>query len=84
MTWAVTVMPTAEKQLARILNPDKERILAAIAALEEGIEGRDVRPLVGRTDYRLRVGKWRVLMDVDDENLAIYINRVGSRGDIYK
>ena len=77
-------MPSAEKQLARIPNPDKGRILAAIAALEEGIEGRDVRPLSGRTDYRLRVGKWRVLMDVDDENLAIYINRVGSRGDIYK
>ena len=32
-------MPSAEKQLARIPNPDKGRILAAIAALEEGIEG---------------------------------------------
>ncbi len=84
MMWTVTVMPTAEKQLARIPNPDKGRILAAIVALEDGIEGRDVRPLAGRTDYRLRVGKWRVLMDVDDENLAIYINRVGPRGDIYK
>ena len=77
-------MPSAEKQLARIPNPDKGRILAAIAALEEDIEGRDIRPLSGRTDYRLRVGKWRVLMDVDDENRAIYINRVGPRGDIYK
>lgn len=77
-------MPSAEKQLARIPNPDKGRLLAAIAALEEGIEGRDIRPLSGRTDYRLRVGKWRVLMDVDDENRAIYINRVGPRGDIYK
>lgn len=84
MMWTVTVMPTAEKQLARIPNPDKGRILAAIVALEDGIEGRDVCPLAGRTDYRLRVGKWRVLMDVDDENLAIYINRVGPRGDVYK
>lgn len=84
MIWTVTVMPSAEKQLARIPNPDKERLLAAIAALEEGIEGRDIRPLAGRTDYRLRVGKWRVLMDVDDENRAIYINRVGPRGDVYK
>ena len=84
MMWTVTVMPTAEKQLARIPNPDKGRILAAIVALEDGIEGRDVCPLAGRTDYRLCVGKWRVLMDVDDENLAIYINRVGPRGDVYK
>lgn len=47
MMWTVTVMPTAEKQLARIPNPDKGRILAAIVALEDGIEGRDVRPLEG-------------------------------------
>ena len=77
-------MPSAEKQLARIPNPDKGRILAAIAALGEGIEGRDVRPMVGRTDYRLRVGKWRVLMDVDEVARIIHINRVGPRGDIYK
>ena len=38
MMWTVTVMPTAEKQLARIPNPDKGRILAAIVALEDGIE----------------------------------------------
>ena len=39
MTWAVTVMPTAEKQLTRIPNPDKGRILDAIAALERVLRG---------------------------------------------
>ena len=78
------VMPSAEKQLARIPNPDKGRILAAITALREEPEGRDVHPMVGRTDYRLRVGKWRVLMDMDEVGRIIHINRVGPRGDIYK
>jgi len=84
MIWSVMVMPVAEKQLARMSNPDRGRILAAIAALQDGPEGQDIRPMTGRADYRLRVGKWRVLMDMDEENRTIFINRVGPRGDVYK
>ena len=44
----------------------------------------DVRRLVGRSGYRLRVGKWRVLLDIYEESRTIHVTRIGSRGDVYK
>lgn len=35
-------------------------------------------------DYRLRVGKYRLLYSVLEEKILIYIYRADSRGDVYK
>ena len=37
--------------------------------------------LKGRDGYRLRVGKWRVIFDLDGTVLEVF--EVGARGDIY-
>ncbi|WP_293445030.1 type II toxin-antitoxin system RelE/ParE family toxin [Persephonella sp.] len=34
-------------------------------------------------DYRLRVGDYRILFDVDWQNKIIYILKIGHRKDIY-
>ena len=83
MQWQVTVQPSVEKQLARIPNPDRGRILRAIEALSDDLTG-DVRPLVGRGGYRLRVGKWRLLMSIDEELRQGSVEALGPRGDVYK
>ena len=83
MQWQVTVQPSVEKQLARIPNPDRGRILRAIEALSDDLTG-DVRPLVGRGGYRLRVGKWRLLMSIDEELRKVSVEALGPRGDVYK
>ncbi len=36
-----------------------------------------------KSDFRLRVEKYRVLFDVDTENKTIYILKIGHRKDIY-
>ncbi|WP_298779883.1 hypothetical protein [uncultured Fretibacterium sp.] len=79
----MTVQPSVEKQLARIPNPDRGRILRAIEALSDDLTG-DVRPLVGRGGYRLRVGKWRLLMSIDEELRQVSVEALGPRGDVYK
>lgn len=83
MQWQVTVQPSVEKQLARIPNPDRGRILRAIEALSDDLTG-DVRPLVGRDGYRLRVGKWRLLMSIDEELRQVSVEALGPRGNVYK
>ena len=83
MQWQVTVQPSVEKQLVRIPNPDRGRILRAIEALSDDLTG-DVRPLVGRGGYRLRVGKWRLLMSIDEELRKVSVETLGPRGDVYK
>lgn len=44
----------------------------------------NVRKLVERSGYRLRVGDWRVIYEIENDRLVILIVAVGSRGDIYR
>ncbi len=34
--------------------------------------------------YRLRVGKYRILYEINDDELLVYLMDAGSRGDVYK
>lgn len=44
----------------------------------------NVTKLQGRPAYRLRVGDWRVIYEIEREELVILVLRVGSRGEIYR
>lgn len=52
--------------------------------MENGTDGLDVKPMVGSDSYRLRVGDWRVILDIDKDNKIISAYTLGSRGDVYK
>jgi mRNA interferase RelE/StbE len=47
-------------------------------------EYANVTKLQNRPGYRLRVGDWRVIYDVQADELIILVLKVGSRGDIYR
>lgn len=50
----------------RKLTPDiKQDILAGLTELENWPQVRGVKSLQGRDDYRLRVGRYRVIFEVD-------------------
>ena len=81
--WKITISPEMVKRMEKIPNPERRRLLSAIDALHSGLSG-DIRPLKGREEWRLRVGGWRILMNISEENREIILLSVGSRGDIYK
>ncbi len=43
----------------------------------------DLKKLQSRYGFRLRVGDYRFIYDIEDENLIIYIEDAGNRGNIY-
>ncbi|WP_422648735.1 Type II toxin-antitoxin system RelE/ParE family toxin [Cupriavidus sp. H18C1] len=45
---------------------------------------RNVKKLVGRDGYRLRVGDWRVLYQIEDGRLVIVVLAVKPRGGAYQ
>lgn len=44
----------------------------------------NVTKLQGRTGYRLRVGDWRVLYEVQNDQLVVLVLDIGPRGQIYR
>lgn len=44
----------------------------------------NVTKLQNRPGYRLRVGGWRVIYDIREEELIILVLNIGSRGEIYR
>jgi mRNA interferase RelE/StbE len=43
----------------------------------------NVTRLQGRPGYRLRVGDWRVIYEIEDDRLIILVLRIAPRGGVY-
>lgn len=84
--WNVTTTTHARHELRRLDRQAAVRIAAAIDRFSQTGEG-DVRTIEGRAvqvaRYRLRVGEWRVLFDLDEEAGEMIIRRVRPRGSAY-
>lgn len=82
MTYQIEFTPRAVKDLQQLPSMQRQRIMTRIEALEDGLSG-DVKRLTDFTpEYRLRVGDYRVLFEVESSNVVIY--RILHRKDAYK
>ena len=83
MKYTVGLKPRAKKDLRRIQKQDAIRIANALEQLEDNLSG-DVKRLTNYTpEYRLRVGSYRVLFEVENEN-EIIVYRIVHRRDAYR
>lgn len=82
--WNLIILKAAESYLKRLPLPDQERILRGLRLLQADRTMADIKPLKGRPEWRLRVGKYRVLFIEDRENLTYVVTVIGPRGDVYK
>ncbi|MBI5444329.1 MAG: type II toxin-antitoxin system RelE/ParE family toxin [Deltaproteobacteria bacterium] len=81
-TYEVVVKPRAVKDLAVLSRADAARVVEGIAELGKGLSG-DVKRLSNhQPEYRLRVGRYRVLFEVEAENVVVY--RVLHRREAYR
>ena len=77
----VVLSAKAAKTLERINEPLKGRIIAALHKLKQDPPKGDIRPLTGRSGYRLRIGGWRVLFGIKSE--TIVVTEIAPRGQAY-
>lgn len=82
--WDYIVLKPAQRYLERMQLADQKRIINALDTLITAPTTLDVKPLKGRSEMRLRVGKYRILFVEDAENKAYIVTTIGSRGDVYK
>ena len=85
MPWRLRITPRAEKDLAAVPRRDREAIRRAILRAPDEFGAMDVTKLAGRGNrWRLRVGRWRVVFDVDNATGTMLVTRVLARKDAYR
>ena len=73
----------ASKQLERLDRSVAKRIHERVGQLYQNPE-RYVEKLVRYPYYRLRVGDYRVILDIQNEMVRILILKVGHRSNVYE
>lgn len=85
MRYRLEIKLTARKQIHRLPNPIRDRVMTAIARLAEHPRPPGTRKITGEDDaYRIRVGDYRIVYEVHDRVLIVYVVRVGHRKDVYR
>jgi len=74
--------PFAEKQLKKLENNLQKRILDVLNRIRIRPH-HFVKHLVGSPYFRLRVGDYRIILDIQNDKLVIVIVELGHRKNIY-
>ena len=81
----IFIKRSAVKELAKIPPSIRMRIKQAIDELCTKPRPDGCRKIRGsESAYRLRVGSYRVIYEVYDQNLMVVVVRIGHRKDVYR
>ena len=83
MVWSLVWSDRAKKQLNKLDKKIRDRIVNEVESIKEDPFIATNR-LVKSKCCRLRVGDYRVIMDLQQSNLVIYVIGTGNRKRIYK
>jgi len=81
--YRIELRPAAVRALRNLDPPVSHRIHGAIAMLAHDPRPPAARALRGRPGYRVRVGDYRILHAVADDDLLVVVVTLGHRRDVY-
>lgn len=84
MSYTVFVDRFAQKQIMKLDKKAVPLIKTAIAGLAENPRPQGYIKLKGEEAYRIRVGNYRIIYEIDDGKITVTVVAVGHRKDIYR
>jgi mRNA interferase RelE/StbE len=84
MSYSINIKKRAAKSLANLSERDYQRIRDKIRELGENPRPLGCLKLTGREGWRIRIGIYRVIYEIDDRNKKVTILDIGHRRDIYR
>lgn len=84
MKYTVILAKTAQKQLDKLPEDVCNRVLRKLTTLETHPRSTDTKKLKGTDAYRVRVGDYRILYEIEDGRLLVLVIQIGHRRDIYR
>lgn len=83
MTFSIIWSESAKKQLDKLDRFVAKRIILSVDKLSDN-PYRHVRKIVGSEEFRLRVGDYRVFLDINNNELRVLVLHIGHRSTAYK
>lgn len=84
-SYKISFKRSVEKDLRKIDKKEVKRILSSVEVLREMPIPPNSRKLVGATStFRMRVGDYRVVYILNEQEEAIEIQRIRHRKDVYR
>jgi len=89
VAYRIELTPAAEKSLAKVAKNNRvllRKIDQVLLSLTDSPVPANSKQLVGEDPplYRIRVGDYRILYQIEDEILVILVVHVGHRKDVYR
>ncbi|HEX3654187.1 MAG TPA: type II toxin-antitoxin system RelE/ParE family toxin [Pirellulales bacterium] len=85
MRYRVELKASAADALARVPKAHRQRIAKKIDRLADVPRPPGAKKLAGAESlYRIRVGGYRIIYQVNDDILLVLVVRIGGRGDVYR
>lgn len=75
----------AEKQIKALPSTIQNRVIRKLKAFRQNPLSGDIKKLkVKQSRYRLRVGDYRIIYDIDKETVTVMVLTVRHRKDVYR
>ena len=83
-TYKVFFKKSVQKDFDSIPKKDLKRILSRIASLSDDPRPKGCEKLTGQERYRLRQARYRIVYSIQDDELTVWVVKVGHRKHIYR
>jgi len=84
LSYQISIERSAQKSLTKIPKVDQDRIIQLIQSLIDNPRPTGCKKLSGREAWRIRIGNYRVIYEINDKNSEILIVVIRHRRDVYR
>ncbi|MBU1299239.1 MAG: type II toxin-antitoxin system RelE/ParE family toxin [Bacteroidetes bacterium] len=84
MEYNLIIKPSAKRDLNSLPDKEVEQIVRRIVQLINNPRPFGIQKLTDEEGYRIRIGKYRVLFEIDDKKKNILIFRIKHRKEVYR
>lgn len=83
-SYKLLIKPSAVKEIEGLPDKDRARVVYRIQGLSEDPRPRGCEKLSGDDKYRIRQGKFRILYQINDDEVVVIVVKVGHRKVVYR
>jgi len=83
--YRVLIKPSAVREIEAIPQKrQRQRIVARIESLADVPRPRGCEKVSGRGQYRVRQGVYRIVYTLEDDELVVWVVKIGRRSGVYR